>query len=383
MWFNSRPMKVLMSLLSLRPGQVGGAETYVRQLLAKLPGAAAPGDRLVALMDRDVASAMATPGWERVVLPRSARGVVIERILEAFTPWRAREAERAIAAVDADVALYPQQSIFPKRAPGRAVLTVVDVQHLYQPELIPAVERAFRAAIYPASLARADHLLAISEFTRRTLLERCGVEPERVTAVPLGYEPRDGTTVAPTDRVAGPYLYYPAATFAHKNHAALIRSYAALRRRGALAARLVFTGMQTPAWSGLARLARRLGVADDVVHLGWLPYPEIRRVYAGADAVVFPSRYEGFGIPVLEAAVEFRKKVITSRLPVFEELGVPPERQVDFADPDALLAALRLPGPTVLAHRPSTWEDCARRTLEACRAVARRPGVAVATAVRP
>ena len=365
-------MKVAISLLCLRPGQVGGAETYVRQLVAKLPGVAAPGDRLVAVMDRDVAAAVETPGWERVVLPRSSRAVVVGRILEAFTPWRARGAERAFAEVAADVTLFPQQSIFPKRAPGRAVLTVVDVQHLYQPALIPAFERLFRPAIYPYSMARADHLAAISEFTRRTVLERCGVAPEKVTAIPLGYEPGDASRVARTDRVAGPYLYYPAATFAHKNHAALIRTYAALVRRGDLAGKLVFTGMKTPAWSGLARLARRLGVADGVVHLGFLPYPETRRVYAGAAAVVFPSRYEGFGIPVLEAAVEFRKKVITSRLPVFDELGVPPELQIDFDDPDALLAALRLPGPTVLARRPSTWEECAKRTMDVLREVAGR-----------
>jgi glycosyltransferase involved in cell wall biosynthesis len=364
-------MKLAISLLSLRPGQVGGAETYVRQLVAKLPGVAEPGDLLVAVMDRDVAAAVETPGWERVVVPRSSRSVVVERILEAFTPWRARAVERAFADAGADVVLYPQQSIFPKRAPGRAVLTVVDVQHLYQPELIPAFERAFRPAIYPYSMARADHLVAISEFTRRTVLERCGVAREKVTAIPLGYEPRDASSVVPTDRVAGPYLYYPAATFAHKNHAALIRSYAALRRRGDLAAKLVFTGMQTPAWKGLARLASDLGVADDVVHLGFLPFAEIRRVYAGAEAIVFPSRYEGFGIPVLEAAVEFGKKVITSRLPVFDELGVPAERQIDFSDPGALLTALRLPGPTVLTRTPSSWEDCARRTLEVARAAAR------------
>jgi glycosyltransferase involved in cell wall biosynthesis len=363
-------VRLLLSLLSLRPGRVGGAETYVRQLVAKLPGVAAPGDRLVAAMDRDLAAALETPGWERLVLPLSARALVAERILEAATPWRARGVEDAFARVEADATLFPQQSIFPKRAPGPAVLTVVDVQHLYHPELIPPLERAFRAAIYPQGMARADHLVAISEFTRRTVLERCGIAPEKVTAIPLGYEPRDASAVLPTDRVAGPYLYYPAATFAHKNHAALIRSYAALRRRGDLAARLVFTGMQTPAWKGLLRLARELGVAGDVVHLGYLPYPETRRVYAGADAVVFPSRYEGFGIPVLEAAVEFRKKVITSRLPVFDELGVPAERQIAFDDPDALLAALRLAGPPVLARTPSTWEECARRTLEVLREVA-------------
>jgi glycosyltransferase involved in cell wall biosynthesis len=362
-------VKLALSLLSLRPGQVGGAETYVRQLVAKLPGVAAPGDRLVAVMDRDVAAAYETPGWERIVLPRSARRIVVDRLLEAFTPWRARGVERAFADVGADVTLFPQQSIFPKRAPGPAVLTIVDVQHLYHPEHIPAVERAFRAAIYPHGMARAEHLVTISEFVRTTVLEKCGIAPAKVTAVPLGYEPRDASQVAPTDRVAGPYLYYPAATFAHKNHAELIRSFAALRRRGDVAEKLVFTGMRTGEWPSLERLAREQGVGDDVVHLGYLPYAEIRRVFAGAAAMVFPSRYEGFGIPVLEAAVEFGKKVITSRLPVFDELGVPRDRQVDFADPDALLAALRLPGPTVLERRPSTWEECAARTLQVMRDV--------------
>ncbi len=132
--------------------------------------------------------------------------------------------------------------------------------------------------------------------------------------------------------------------------------------------------MRTGAWKGLVRLARDLGVAADVIHLGFLPYPEVRRVYAGAEAVLFPSRHEGFGLPVVEAAVEFRKKVITSRLPVFDEVGVPRERQIDFDDPEALLAALRLPGPTVLARPPASWEECARRTLEVLRAHAGRGG---------
>lgn len=363
-------VKLAISLLSLRPGAVGGAETYVRKLLEHLPAAAAPGDRLVAIMDRDVAARVATPGWERVVVPRSSRAVVAARMLEALTPWRARGIERLLADVGADVTLFPQQSIFPRRAPGRAVLTIVDVQHLELPHLIPFAERVFRAAVYPRSMARADRLVAISEFTRRTVVERCGIAPEKVVAVPLGYEPRDASDVVATTRVTGPYLYYPAATFAHKNHAALIRSWARLHRSGAVPEKLVFTGMQTPAWKGLARLARELGVAEGVVHLGFLPYPETRRVYAGAEAIVFPSRYEGFGIPVLEAAVEFRKKVITSRLPVFDELGVPAERQVDFSDAGALLTALRLPGPTVLAHRPATWAECAGRTMAVAREVA-------------
>lgn len=365
-------MRLGMSLLSLRIGRVGGAETYVRKLVAELPRVAGPDDQLVLVMDRDVAAEMETPGWRRTVVDRSARAVVGERILEAFTPYRAVAVERVFRELAADVVLFPQQSIFPKRAPVRAVLTAVDVQHLYHPENIARFDRLYRPAIYPFSMRRAEHVIAISQFTRTTLLERCGLAPEKVTAIPLGYEARGGAD-APTDRVRGPYLYYPAATFAHKNHAELVRSYALLRRRGDLDAKLVFTGMQTAGWKGLARLARKLGVGADVVHLGYLPYPEVRRVFAGAEAVVFPSRYEGFGLPVIEAAMEFRKKVITSRLPVFVEIGVPADRQIDFADAEALLAALRRPGPTTLALRPSTWAECAERTLDVMRKIGRSP----------
>ncbi len=364
-------MRLAVSLLCLRPGRVGGAETYVRKLLEQLPRVARAGDSLVAVLDRDLATELETPGWERAVVDRGARAIVAERILEAFSPYRARSVERVFREVRADVALFPQQSIFPKRAAPPAVLTVVDVQHLYHPENMSRFDRLFRPAIYPYSMRRAERLLAISEFTRATVIERCGVAPGRITAIPFGYDPED-VKAAPTDRVSGPYLFFPAATFPHKNHETLIRTYAALRRRGAVDARLVFTGMQTSHWKRLARLAGDLGVAEDVVHLGFLPYAEVRRVFAGARAVLFPSRYEGFGIPVLEAA-EFRKKVITSRLPVFDEIGVPRECQIDFADPDALLAALARPGETTLGRAPSTWAECAVRTLDAAREVAARP----------
>ncbi len=363
-------MKLAFSLLSFRPGRVGGAETYVRELLAELPRVAAPGDSLVAVLDRDLAAAVETPGWQRALVRRSARGIVAERLLEAFTPYRALSVERAFREIDADVAFFPQQSIFPKQAPGKALLGVGDVQHLYHPENISLFERLFRSAIYPYSMRRAEHLVAISEFTRRALVERCGIAPAKITTIAHGHHAAPTADVRPTNRVAGPYLYYPAATFPHKNHAELIRSYAVLRRRGDIQAKLVFTGMQTPAWPALACLARELRVSADVVHLGFLPYPEVRRVYAGAEAVLFPSRYEGFGIPVVEAAVEFGKKVVTSRLSVFEEIGVPGEWQIDFGDPEALAAALRRPGPTVLARAPASWTECARRTLEVVRAVA-------------
>jgi glycosyltransferase involved in cell wall biosynthesis len=361
-------MRFAVSLLSLRPGQIGGAETYVRRLLAALP-AVAGGDELVAVMDADVARTLETPGLSRVVIPKGARRIVAERILEAFTPWRARAVERAFGEIGADAVLFPQQSIFPKRVEAPAVLTVVDVQHLFFPRYFGAFDRTFRPAIYPYSMRRARRIIAISEYTRRTLTERAGVPATKITAVPFGFTRSDAAAVQPLERLPRPYLYYPAATFPHKDHATLFRTYAALRRRGQVTEPLVLTGARTPLWKSLARLASELGMAEHIVHLGYLPFDEIRRVYAGASAILFPTRFEGFGLPVLEAA-EFEKKVITSRLEVFDEIGVPRRFQIDFADPDQLLEALRAPGNTVLEKRPLAWEDNARATLEELRRAA-------------
>jgi glycosyltransferase involved in cell wall biosynthesis len=327
------------------------------------------------VLDRDLARALPTPGCERAVVELGARGVVAWRLAEAYAGWRARSLERFLAGLRLDVALFPQQSIFPLRAPVPAVLTVVDVQYLLHPEHFGLFDRTFRAAVYPESLRRAERVIAISEHVRRTVVERCGVGGEKVVAIPLGWDPRGAAGVRPWAGAGGPYLYFPAFSHPHKNHLTLLRSYAALRARGAVSQRLVFTGGRTAHWKRIERAISELGLRGQVLHLGHLPHQEVRGVYAGADAVLFPTRYEGFGLPVLEA-VELGKKVIASRLEVFDEIGLPRRFQIDFSDPDQLAAALALPGPTALERRPSTWREMAEATARALREVAAARGSA-------
>ncbi len=364
-------MRLGLSLLNFRPGRIGGTETFLRQLLAHLP-AAMPDDRLVAVLYRDLAEALPTPGFERVVVSRGDRAVIAARILEAYTPWRDRGLERLFGSLALDVTLFPQQSIFPKRAPGKAVLTAVDVQHLIHPEHFGLFDRTFRPAIYPFSMARAEIVATISGHVRDTVVERCGIPAEKVISVPLGWTPRGRQDAAPLPSLGTGYLYYPAYSHPHKNHLALLRSYAALRSRGLVTSRLVLTGGRTGYWRTISRAIRDLGLSGQVVDLGLVPYADVPRLYAGAEAVLFPTRYEGFGLPVLEA-VEQGKKVITSRLPVFDEIGVPARFQIDFDRPEELAAALALPGPTVLETRPSTWSEMAAGYARLLRRVAEKP----------
>jgi glycosyltransferase involved in cell wall biosynthesis len=364
-------MRIALSLLAFRPGRIGGAETYLRKLVEHMPREAA-GDTLLAVMDRDLAAELPTPGFERVVLPKSGGRVVAERILEAFTPWRARAVERVFSSLRADVVLFPQQSMYPRRIGAPAVLTVVDVQHLVFPDYFPLFDRLYRPRVYPRSMAAATKLIAISEFTRREVIGRCAVPEGKVVAVPLGASSHDVRGLEPYPGLRAPYAYYPAASQPHKGHETLFESFATLRRTARIPHRLVLSGVRTKHWRRLARRLEALGLGDDVEDLGYLSYADVQRVYAGADAVLFPTRYEGFGLPVLEA-VEHGKKVIVSDIPVFEELGVPSEWRIDFSDPEELAAALARPGPTRLLRRPATWDECVRRTVEVLREVGSAP----------
>jgi glycosyltransferase involved in cell wall biosynthesis len=361
-----------LSLLSFRPGRVGGAETYLRELVANLPRVA-HGDRLTAVLHPEAAAALPTPGMDRVVVERGDARLVATRMLEAFTPARALSLERVFASLKADAVLFPQQSVFPRCAPVRAVLTVHDLLHLAHPEALSAFDRVFRAGIYGRSLRRAARVIAISGFTARELVSRCGVEPQRIEVVRQGVRPPPPIPPAAWDGAGGPYLYYPAASWPHKEHATLFRSFAALRRAGKLGAKLVLTGERTAHWPGLSRLARELGVAGEVVHLGFIPAGQVDSVYAGARALVFPSRHEGFGLPVLEAA-RLGVPMVTSRLEVFEEVGVPERRRIDFRDPEALHRALVEGGPAALTRAPALWEEVARCTIAVLRAAAAGEG---------
>ena len=253
------------------------------------------------------------------------------------------------------------------------MVTAVDAQHLHLPAHFGLFDRTFRPRVYPRSLARASRVIAISHFTLRSLEERCALPAGKGVAIPLGVEPGGrGGGVLPAGVESGTFLYCPAATWPHKGHDRLLRAYAALRGAGSLTDRLVLTGQRTPLWEReLLPLARKLGIAGDVVHRGFVPRAEVEALLRGARAVVFPTRYEGFGLPVVEAA-SAGARIVASRLEVFDEIGLPPENQVDFDAPEEVAAALALPAPTRLLREPLAWPEVARQTVRVLRETGRQ-----------
>jgi glycosyltransferase involved in cell wall biosynthesis len=302
------------------------------------------------------------PGMERAVVDLSCRQIMLERALEAISPYRARKVENVLEQLQPDVVFFPQQSIFPKNVAAPCALVVHDLYHLFLPQYLSRKQRIFRARNYAYSIARADQIIAISEFTKNTILEHYQVLSARITVVPHGSE---SGVAAPRESNYGfdkPYIYYPAITRPHKNHQALFDSIAALRAQGRFDYQLVLSGIQTPYWKTLCKQIRRLDLEDVVQHVGYVPYSHVQQLYRDAECIVFPSTFEGFGLPVTEA-VEAGKKILVSQLDVFEEIGVPERFRINFADAEQFYRALQEPGPMVLENRSWTWDESASATM--------------------
>jgi alpha-1,3-rhamnosyl/mannosyltransferase len=192
-------------------------------------------------------------------------------------------------------------------------VTVHDLQPLQFPERFSALKRRFLAYSLPRSVRKAQLVVAVSEWVRRSIVETFGIPEERTVAVSAPCEPIDRASLVTAERLAAlpvvlrriaeagdPFFVYPVITYAHKNHRTLIEAFAAVARSHP-SARLVLTGGIGPAEGDIAALIERLRLDDRVVRTGRIDRAQLDTTLALARALVFPSIYEGFGLPVIEA----------------------------------------------------------------------------------
>ncbi len=265
----------------------------------------------------------------------SPRGRLAERLWA--TPLLPRLAGRLLAgpalrhhARRLKGALYFEPNYVLVRYEGPAVATVHDLSTLRFPEFQPARRVRFLERHLAATVDRADHLLTVSEFVRREMIELLGVKPERVSAIHSGvdaaFHPRaadDPTllgTLARRGLEPGAYLLSVATFEPRKNLEGLVAAYANLPAAQRRAYPLVLVG--APGWKNesLQQALDKLGDRGEVRRLGFVPEAELPLLYAGARLFVYPSLYEGFGLPPLEAMAS-GTPVITSSGTAMEEVA--------------------------------------------------------------
>ena len=304
-------MHIAINALHFHPGASGGAETYLLGLAQALGPEA--GHHRVTLMIWGEAEDSIRPLCGGPVDYRIVKGGVVQRARRLALRLVDRSHPTGwLADVDADVVHYPNAVIwmrpFPLAIP--TVLTMTDIQHEYYPEHWPATDVKFRRKAFPASVKQADAVIAISEFTRQGLIERLGCPADKVRTIYLGVDHAlFSGPIAPSQwldikaRYALPdgFLLYPAGTWPHKNHLRLLQALKVLSDRGERDITLVLTGIRQFSHEDVLRAVSRLGLQGRVLHLGHIPMNDLAVLLKKARGMVFPSLFEGFGLPVLEA----------------------------------------------------------------------------------
>jgi glycosyltransferase involved in cell wall biosynthesis len=274
-------MRVGISLLTLVPGVVGGSETYARELVRALGRV---GEHEYRVFTPSIVDDLE---GRRVRSYRAARSMPgrLRGMTEAFV--RPGPIRRELRLDELDALHFPLTVMLPRVSEPPAAVSLLDVQHLFYPEFFSRAERLYRRLAYGRSLREARTVIAISKHVKESLVERMELEPDRIEVIHLGL---DHDLFRPGDEPREPFLLYPANPWPHKNHERLFQALTRLRREHP-GLRLVLTG------TGLERLSPPEGVEVR----GRVPREQLATLYRRASALVFPSLYEGFGQPPLEA----------------------------------------------------------------------------------
>jgi glycosyltransferase involved in cell wall biosynthesis len=197
-----------------------------------------------------------------------------------------------------DLVHYPLSFLAPPRHDLPSVLTCVDLQHRRFPRFFSLNERLLRRVRWDRSLSLADEVIAISEFTRQEVLAHSRASPDRVAVVHLACDER--FFHEPPREPGEPFFFYPASPLPAKNHERLLEAFSRVAERHA-GLRLVLSGPALHDWTPVQRAIAARGLEPLVEVEGTLSVDELRDRYASARALIFPSLYEGFGLPLVEA----------------------------------------------------------------------------------
>jgi glycosyltransferase involved in cell wall biosynthesis len=291
------------------------------------------------------------------------------------------------AARGSDLLHVPHYNV-PALYRGRMVVTIHDLTHVTDPEFRHTAKSwIYGRPMLKIAALKARHVVTVSEYSKRQIVERLGVRADKVSSIYNGVDAR----FRPIDRdeaarrvdaaleIGRPYLLFVGNLKPHKNLGTLLRAFALLRERGRTDHALLLVGDDRKRRQVVLEEVSRLGIAEAVRHIPWAPERLLPELYRAAELLVMPSTSEGFGLPVLEA-MGCGTPVACSTATSLPEVG---SDAVEYFDPHSMedIAAaiervLDSPARQAELHEKGlkqaakfTWEECARKHLEIYRQV--------------
>ena len=296
--------------------------------------------------------------------------------------WLRLRMPLAMARDRVKVAHFPG-TILPRWLPCPAVTTFYDLAAVHYPELYDPAELDHYRELVPSAARRSGVILAISDSTKRDLVEHFGVAPEKVVVTPLGVDPKfapvpdAGQIVAQRFGLRQPYILACVGSgHPRKNLKAVVQAFSRLPQSDRILAIVGSAERDQEAQQAI----RRSPVGARIVCLGHVPEADLPAIYSGASLFCFPSLYEGFGLPVLEA-MACGTPVVCSNTSSLPEVAGDAALMVDPNAPEELVEALRSlldntdkrHALAATGHRRAkqfTWTRTAELTVEAYRAAA-------------
>jgi len=329
-----RQLRIGIDVHSIGSGK-GGNETYYRELIGELARVSC--DHRFFLYYTNPVTAQQIAAADRFVLQRLFPAHPTLRIPFAI-PRRAR--------LD-NLDLFHAQFIVPPFLKCKTVTSIFDIAYERFPQYFQAGQRAWLKALIPPSARRADHIITLSEHSKRDIVQAYGIPEGKITVTHLGA----GIEFFPHDKekaqerlgqrygIHGDFILYLGRLQARKNLARLVEAYALVRKAG-LCQNLVIAGKQDSMFEPVLSRIKELKLEEDILLPGYVPAEDVPIFYSAAEVFVYPSLYEGFGLPVIEA-MSCGVPVITSRGSSLEEVAGNAALLIDPLDELSIAQALK------------------------------------------
>ena len=306
----SAKARIAVNLLHVIPGNVGGSEEYSVETLRAVAESGSKEIKPVLHVSEPFVQEYPDlcESFETEIYKSDGKNRV-KRIFTESTAFRRR--------AHGTEGVHHFGGRLPLLSPRPAAVTIHDLQPLDIPENFSLLKRMYFKSALPSSIKRADLVVTVSDTVSDQISKQFEIPSERLRTVSIGVASVRGEPMKPNDP---PIILYPASTYPHKNHVTLIKAFVLLSDKNP-DVRLVFTGLPGKAELQVRKEIEQSGLSQRISLLGRVSSQEMKEILNSASIMAFPSTYEGFGIPVLEAMAAGIPVVAAKGTPAADLLG--------------------------------------------------------------